>query len=355
MRLIHFLFALAAAAGACPALAADPIGVQKISVVSEDWPRALAVTVWYPSEADGTVANVGENKIFNGVSVRRNATIRPGRFPLILLSHGSGSRVEGMAWIAARLAQEGFIVAGPNHPGTTSGDSTPAATPKIWERTQDISSTITALSADPRWQGAIDPARIGVLGFSLGGTTALELAGARADRDGYVRYCRDNADMMDCHWLRGDHGFADGEQVTVTPLDLGSIDKTRFEQSNRDRRIVAVVAVDPGVAAAFKPDSLKSIDIPVSFINLGSPGNIPVAVLSDRIAKEVPGATYAQVDGANHFSFLPICKAGAAALLASVGEPDPICTETARPRADIHAELERLTVDAFERMLKAGG
>ncbi|TCR90714.1 alpha/beta fold hydrolase [Rhizobium sp. BK376] len=355
MRLTRFLLALAFSATALPAFAAEPIGLQKISVVTQDSSRALAVTIWYPSKADGTPAMIGESKVFDGVPVRRNARIQQGRFPLILLSHGSGSRAEGMAWIAESLAEAGFIVAGPNHPGTTSGDSTPAATPKIWERTQDISSIISTLSADAHWQASIDPNRIGVLGFSLGGSTALELAGARGDLDAYIRYCRENPDMMDCSWFRGGRGFADGEEVDVAPLDLASIDKARFEQSNRDKRIASVVAVDPGLATALKPESLTSIGIPVTLINLGSPGSVPVAVLSDRLADEIPGAGYAQVDNANHFSFLPICKASAAEFLASIGEQDPICQETARPRIDIHAELEKLIIDAFTRTLKAGG
>jgi predicted dienelactone hydrolase len=94
-----------------------------------------------------------------------------------------------MGWIAAALAEAGFIVAGPNHPGTTSGDSSPAETVKLWQRTADLSAVIDRLSIDPEWRDALDPARIGVVGFSIGGATAMEIAGARADLDAYARYC----------------------------------------------------------------------------------------------------------------------------------------------------------------------
>ncbi len=192
-----------------------PVGMQKISVVSPTRDRALAVTVWYPSKGDGKTGSAGEHPIFEGSTTSQNATIEAGPFPLVLVSHGSGSRADGMAWIAAELAKAGFIVAGPNHPGTTSGDSTPEATPKIWERTQDISEVITALSADPRFKASVDKTRIGVLGFSLGGSTAIELAGARADLNAYKHYCETNSDMMDCRWFRGGRGFAGGEEVAV--------------------------------------------------------------------------------------------------------------------------------------------
>lgn len=331
-----------------------PVGIQKISVVSPTRDRALAVTVWYPSKGDGRTGSAGENPIFENSTASRNATIEAGRFPIVLVSHGSGSRADGMGWIAIELAKAGFIVAGPNHPGTTSGDSTPEATPKIWERTQDISDVITALSADPRFKASVDKTRIGVLGFSLGGSTAIELAGARADLDAYKHYCETNSDMMDCRWFRGGRGFAGGEEVAVEPLNLDSVDRNRFEQSNRDARISGAVLVDPGLVEAFKPDSIGAIDIPLAFINLGSAGEIPAAVLSEALAKKASKATYAQVDKADHFSFLPVCKPGAEEFLKKVGEPDPICSDTSRPRSDIHRELAGLIITAFKKMLNAG-
>lgn len=354
MKLTVPIFALALCASAATALAADPIGVRKISVVTQDYPRPLAVTVWYPSKGDGQKVARDDDRIFHSDPAYADAIIRDGRFPLVLLSHGSGGRVDGMGWIAAELAEAGFIVAGPNHPGTTSGDSTPAASPKIWERTQDISVLITALAADRRWQSSLDPSRIGVLGFSLGGITALELAGARPDLDAFIRYCdEEEPGLLDCSWFRGGRGFAGGEFVKVEPFDLRSIDRNRFEQSNRDPRITAVVSIDPSLSTVIKQESLKTIDVPVTLINLGSPGKVPPAVIADQLARDLPGASYAQVADADHYSFLPVCQPGALEFLKSVGEVDPICDETARPRTDIHAELSRLIVDAFRKKLQA--
>lgn len=336
------------------ALAGESVGTRDITIHSPARAKDLAVTVWYPSDGKGETVKVGENRIFEGAAAFRNAGIQPTRRPLVLLSHGSGSRGIGMAWIATELAKAGFFVAAPDHPGTTSGDSTPEDTPKIWERTDDLSTIITALSTDAQWSKAIDVNRIGVLGFSQGGSAALELAGARADLDAYVQYCVDYSTSMDCTWFSGGRGYHNNQRIDVPPLDLRSVDKVRFEQSNRDPRLRAAVLVDPGLEVAFQKESLKAIAIPLSFINLGSVGQIPVSVLSDQLAKDVPGATYAQVDDANHFSFLPLCKDDAAAFLKSVGEIDPICEPAgSRDRADIHRELAALIVGAFDRSLKS--
>jgi len=98
-------------------------------------------------------------------------------------------------------------------------------------------------------------------------------------------------------------------------------------------------------------DSLKAIAIPMHFINLGSKEMIPLAVASEPLAALTPKGSYATVAGADHFSFLPICKDGAAELLESFGEVDPICGTTERPRADIHAEISKLTREALQKTL----
>ncbi|MDS7595908.1 serine aminopeptidase domain-containing protein [Agrobacterium tumefaciens] len=339
-----------------PAFAADAVGLKTTTVSSQARAKDLAVTIWYPSTGqNGTPVMSGDNRIFEGAPALEDAEVKRGRFPLVLISHGSGSRAEGMAWIATKLASEGFIVAGTNHPGTTSGDSTPADTPKIWERTDDLSTLVTALTSNKDWANAIDADKIGVLGFSLGASAAMEISGARADLDAYVQYCEDYASSMDCEWFSGGRAYMNGEAVSVPKFDLRTVDKVRFEQSNRDQRIRSAVLVDPGLEVAFTSESLRKIDIPLAFINLGSVGKIPISVLSDQLAKDVQNSTYAQVNEADHFSFLPVCKPGAAAFLKSVGERDPICEPAGtRERSDIHKELETMIVSAFNRTLKPG-
>lgn len=352
----HIVFPLAAliASSFMPlaASAETSIGWTTISVPSPQRGKPVAVDVWYPSDAKAPEALVGDNRIFTGALAKPDAVINPGKYPLILLSHGSGSRAQGMTWIAARLAEKGFIVAGPDHPGTTSGDSTPIATPRIWERTQDLSNIITWMTGDATWKAAVDASRIGVLGFSLGGSTALEIIGARADLNAYADYCDRYTMMMDCQWFAGGFGFVDGKRVASPVVKLREFDK-RFEQSNIDPRVTSAVIVDPGLATAFQADSLKEIKAKTTIVNLGNPDSIPVAVNSEKLVVQIPGAAYHQIPGSNHFSFLPVCKPGAQDFLSESGDADPICDgKGLRERAEIHKDAEKLVISAFEKTLK---
>lgn len=348
----HVLAALALAAAFAAPCHAFEAGVREISVAAPERGRSLQVTVWYSAGHGGELILMGENQVFKGAPALSNASLLEGRYPLVVMSHGSGGRIQGMSWLAAALAKAGFVVAGPNHPGTTSGDSTPAETPKLWERTQDLSSLIDRLTTDPQWSSVIEKDRIGVVGFSLGGAAAMEIAGARANLEDYARYC-DTYKKWDCAWFAGGRGYVDDKPIEVDKVDLRKIDRARFEQSNLDRRIKSAVLVDPGLAQAYDAESLKEIAIPMTFINLGSSGKIPAGVIADRLAALTPFGSYAAVAGADHFSFLPECKEGGAELLKSFGEVDPICdVGEGRTRADTHSELIGLIREALQRTLK---
>lgn len=332
--------------------ATELVGTRDIKVFSVERQMDLPVTIWYPASHGPDASIVGGNRVFQGTSASIDAEPEKGQHPLILFSHGSGSSIQAMGWLAAHLAKAGFIVAGPNHPRTTSGDSTPADTPLLWQRVDDLSRIITALSASQDWVDIVDTRRVGVLGFSLGGAAAMKMAGARARLDAYADYCDTWPDMPDCRWFAGGVAYVDRKMMKVDPLDLLTIDKALFERQNRDPRIKSAVLVDPSVAQAFDPGSLKQIDIPMAFINLGNPRSIIAGVDSSELARLTPHGSLSHIDQAIHFSFLPGCRQGAEDFLKQVGEVDPICDDGGnRSRADIHAELKQMIEAIFKETL----
>ncbi len=106
-----------------------------------------------------------------------------------VLSHGSGGNMDALGWLSSELALNGAVVLAVNHPGSTSGDSSPRCFIKLWERAADISAALDHLLADPTFAAHIDTSRISAVGFSMGGGTVLNLGGARMCRADLVDYC----------------------------------------------------------------------------------------------------------------------------------------------------------------------
>ena len=273
----------------------------------------------------------------------RGATRRCGPVvtPLVLLSHGGGGNARQYGWIANRLVAAGFVVAAPDHPGSTTGDASARGAVAVWNRPADVSAVLTALLADGTLARAIDPTRVGVLGFSAGGYTALALGGARVDPAALARFCDDDTGgMSDCAFLaRGG-------------VDLHAMDLTPAARDLSDARIGAVVAIDPGIVTTLTPASLAAVDVPVTLVNLGAPDVIPPAVLAREASERIPDARYATVADAVHFSFLPECKPAGAAILAEEGEPDALCEDAGgRSRGELHERFGEMALEAFERDL----
>jgi predicted dienelactone hydrolase len=301
----------------------------------------LQTFVIYPAADGGTKAIVGENPIFTGFEAWRGAPITAGKHPLILISHGSGGNILGLNWLTTRLASLGYIVVGPNHPGTMSGDSSEKKTIEIWHRPMDTSATLDALLADPAIAPSIDATAVGALGFSLGGYDVMALGGAEQRRKAFAIHCMQNQKEMGCAWL------------LKAGVDLMALDP-RFDDSHRDARIKAIVAVDPGFTPSYDEDTLRAMKVPVLFINMGTPAKTPEILETHYVAGLISGAKVVRVPDAVHFSFLGLCKPDGAKFLEQIGD-DPICTDAGgRDRAALHEDMLKATTAFLAEHLPVG-
>lgn len=321
----------------------DHAGVRKMSVASEERDADLEVMIWYPAAAGGETVTVGETIFFEGTPARQGAPIREGKFPLVLLSHGAGlaGHAGAMSWIAAPLARDGFIVAAPTHPGNTGRDRSAEDTMKLWLRPSDLSKTLDAIENDPTFHPHVASDQIGVLGLSMGGNSALSMAGARIDPELFASYCdTDDLNASLCEWVR------------LSGVDLHALDKEAAGRDNRDLRVRFAMAIDPAPADIFAPASFADVSIPVSIVNLGEASEIPETIQASGIADAIPGATYHVIKAASHASMFPECKPNAAEIAVEEGIKDPICTDgTGTSREAIHAQILGLTIAAFRNAI----
>jgi predicted dienelactone hydrolase len=313
---------------AAPAQAADDLpGYDRLDVKAAHRAGRIAGSVWYPAATGIYSAPIGENAVFQGNRALVGAGIAEGRFPLVLLSHGSGGNMDGLGWLSAQLARAGVMVLAVNHPGSTSGDSSPRRSGDLVAREADLSAALDAVLADPTFAEHIDPARIIAAGFSLGGATALNLGGLQADRAAFAAYCaKFGAAAQDCAFLA---------KGGVEPGDLTSA----FSDTSGDPRVAAVVAVDPAFGDSYTAESVAAFGRRALLVNLGTVDRwraADVGPSGSNLAARLPGARYAVIAPAWHFSFLGLCKPEAAALLLAERD-DPICDDPAgSDRADVH-------------------
>ncbi|HEV7309203.1 alpha/beta hydrolase family protein [Ensifer sp.] len=311
--------------------AAEPIGFRQIEIFPAS-ARPLHVALWYPTpDRTGAVA-VGENRAFVGISAIVNAAATDEVSPLVVLSHGYGGSWRNLNWLASRLVQQGYIVAAPDHPGTTTFDRNAKDAAMSFERPRDLSRTIDALVADPQLGGRIDESQIAAVGHSLGGWTVTALAGARFDTELFRAGCRVNASPRAC--------------ALSDELGLGA---SKLQDDMSDNRLRAFVSLDLGLARGFSPQSLARLRAPALVIAAGTDiGDMPADLESGYLTSHLPKATstYVEIPDAMHFSFMSPCKPGAAALIEEETPGDGVvCRDGGvRSREQIHREIAFLII-----------
>lgn len=302
--------------------------------------QTIRFHLWHPTTGGGRQRTIGGNGVFYGTVGGWGAPVPNGTVPLVVISHGAGGNAGQFGWIAEAVAAEGFAVAIPNHPGSTSGNASAEAAVRLWERPPDLSAVIDAIQDDPdlAW---IDTDRIAALGFSAGGYTAMAVAGARIDPARLAAFCD-----------RGARGMSDCAFLAAGGVDLHSIDLTPAAQDHRDPRIGALVAIDPGTVETLTEESLAAMALPALVVNLGAEGTVPEPVDASAAAAIMPNARFHRIDDAAHFTFLARCRERGPEILRNEGEPDPLCEDAGgRDRAALHAELAQVIADFLREAL----
>ena len=189
---------------------------------------------------------------------------RDGKTPVVIMSHGLGSKPEDFAEVAQHLASYGFVVALPQHIGSDAQQQQAllkGASREVFlvdefiNRPLDISYVIDKLELrnDEQFEGRLALDGVGVFGHSFGGYTALAVAGATIDFDHLEKEC----------------ALDPGRLNTSLLLQCRALDLERKEYNFRDERIVAALAHNPVNRSIFGAEGLGNIQIPV-LIGAGS-------------------------------------------------------------------------------------
>jgi predicted dienelactone hydrolase len=153
--------------------------------------RTLTVDVWYPAApAKGATADTYSAHMdaeppapptpfkIPGIAFR-DAPFADGRYPLVVVSHGYGNATVGMSWLTENLASKGYVVAAIRHEDSYLN---PAGFPAaVLRRPLDIAYVTGELQRSLGKSGNVDPTRVALVGYSMGGYGALTAGGATLD------------------------------------------------------------------------------------------------------------------------------------------------------------------------------
>jgi predicted dienelactone hydrolase len=294
--------------------AAGTVGFQRVTVPdSDDKPRDVGI--WYPSDAPPSAQPLGPHR----QTVAPDGGLDGNRLPLIVFLHGVQGSFENHYDTAHGLAEAGFVVAA----------VTQSQEIRLVERPRHVARVLDYMLAGWAYHARMDSTRIGIVGYSVGGFTALVATGGVPDLSRITPYCSEYPDRV-CGMLK------ERNVDTSTPASAWV----------HDGRIKAAVVAAPTLGFTFGKDALAPIKVPIQLWRAGSDEITPHPRHAEAIYAALPTRPeYIVIPGAGHFAFLT-CS-------AEMAKRAPVICQDA-PDFDRHAfhrAFNVAVVNFFKRQL----
>lgn len=186
--------------------------------------------------------------------------------PLVVIAPGLNTDWQSFTYLAKHLASYGFGVAAVNFPGSDAervnavlnGLDTPPSNNQWVEQPKVVTRLLDEIERksknDPLWEGKLNLQRVGIIGQSLGGYTAMAIAGAKIDWQHLQKECQklENPERLNfnpaLYWQC--KGVGDSPPAT----DL------------QDQRIVAAIAVNPVTNPIFSKRGMSQMRSPLMIV-----------------------------------------------------------------------------------------
>ena len=315
--------------------AAGPVaaaGFQR-AAVPDSAHEPIEIGIWYPSDAPVPAA---PNSPFRQ-ALALDGAIAGERLPLVVVSHGKAGWLGSHADTALALAEAGFVVAAPTHTGDNTDDESYPTLEWMVERPRQIGRVLDYMLDSWNGHARIDPARIGIFGFSAGAYTALVSIGGIPDLAAIAKHCAQDPAELVCT-LPGTAAIVEKANTKAPPWVHG-------------RCIRSAVVVAPGLGFAFGGQALARVTVPVQLWGASNDRNVPYASNTAIVRRALPTAPeFHEVKGAGHFAFLPPCNPKLEAAAPKVWAM--VCVDASGfDRAAFHRQFNRDVATFFSRSL----
>ena len=225
---------------------------------------------------------------------------------LVILSHGYAANRRFLLYLARHLASYGYTVVALEHPGSnierlSDSDFTinPAALlspEELLDRPQDITFLLNELNELNHYSRVLrnqfNTSNVTVIGHSLGGYTALALAGGELDLKAVRQFCRNVTPLgrSPADWLQ-----CAGAKLPNSTLSL------------RDQRVKRAIALNPMTSHLFGETGLENITIPTVIFSSSEDAITPTLTNQLKPFQQLSGEKYFLTGiGATHMSVTDI-------------------------------------------------
>jgi predicted dienelactone hydrolase len=255
------------------------VGVKTLELTDESRARKLTLEVWYPATlADGQTettvykAVIGTTKFDLAGRAARDANLKPGKYPLVILSHGQPGSRYMMSYLTEHLASRGFVVVAIDHTGSTYDDLTPESyASSIIDRPLDILFSVAAVAAEIT---NADSKNVALMGYSYGGYSSLNAAGLGLDKKNLEAYAQ----------------VTNNEGPSFALPFFDALTKVRGKDVIKpDPRVKAVFVMAPYGIPWLSPAQFASMEIPL-FVACGREDDVALYERDAAMAFKLSGA-----------------------------------------------------------------
>jgi pimeloyl-ACP methyl ester carboxylesterase len=311
------------------------VGLEEVVLEGGPEERTITVGIWYPS-FDFKGIFVPDTQPFKRIarSCRWYPVERMKPYTAVILLPGFGGDFTSLEWMIPSLISSGRVVISITHPRVCWPDIKPEIALRPWLRALDVSFVLDQLQNFLKFKKLIRFDKMGMIGFSEGGMTALWIAGAKGTFSNVVNEL-DNI---------GEKSFHEQESFKI---DHNLFSLANANRSYYDSRVHSFFLMAPGfLTKKAVLGNFNEISCPIQVIY----GEQDYQVLFSTYESIYKNCSYVKVHkilDCGHFDFLNLVHESA------TNVSKQIRGISKRGRASIHKEVLQLVTRHFNYTLES--